>query len=118
PELGLTLGGAAARGLRSRGIEVRMGTTIKAVYANHVVLSDDSRLDTHTVAWVTGMTPSPLIATLGLETERGRLKVPASLQVPGHPHVFAAGDAAAVPDLTRPGKITPPTPSTRPDRVK
>jgi NADH:ubiquinone reductase (H+-translocating) len=110
PEVGLTLGGAVARGLRSRGIEVRMGTTVKEVYANHVVLSDDSRLDTHTVAWVTGMTPSPLIATLGLETERGRLKVPASLQVPGHPHVFAAGDAAAVPDLTRPGKITPPTP--------
>jgi NADH:ubiquinone reductase (H+-translocating) len=109
PELGLTLGGAAARGLRSRGIEVRMGTTIKAVYANHVVLSDDSRLDTHTVAWVTGGTPSPLIATLGLETERGRLKVQASLQVPGHPDVFAAGDAAAVPDLTQAGKITPPT---------
>jgi NADH dehydrogenase len=29
--------------------------------------------------------------------------------VPGHPDVFAAGDAAAVPDLTQPGKITPPT---------
>ena len=109
PELGLTLGGAAARGLRSRGIEVRLGTTLKEVHANHVVLSDGSRLDTHTVAWVTGVTPSPLIATLGLETERGRLKVQASLQVPGHPHVFAAGDAAAVPDLTQPGKITPPT---------
>lgn len=26
-----------------------------------------------------------------------------------HPDVFAAGDAAAVPDLTQPGKITPPT---------
>ena len=55
------------------------------------------------------MTPSPLIATLGLETERGRLKVQADLQVPGHPDVFAAGDAAAVPDLTQPGKIAPPT---------
>jgi NADH dehydrogenase len=29
--------------------------------------------------------------------------------VPGHPDVFAAGDAAAVPDVTQPGKITPPT---------
>ena len=109
PEVGLTLGGAAARGLRSRGIEVRMGTTLKAVYANRVVLSNDSRLDTHTVVWVSGATPSPLIATLGLETERGRLKVQANLQVPGHPHVFAAGDAAAVPDLSQRGKITPPT---------
>jgi NADH dehydrogenase len=44
-----------------------------------------------------------------LPTEKGRLKVQTDLQVPGHPHVFAAGDAAAVPDLTQPGKITPPT---------
>jgi NADH:ubiquinone reductase (H+-translocating) len=37
------------------------------------------------------------------------LKVQTDLQVPGHPDVFAAGDAAAVPDVTQPGKITPPT---------
>ena len=29
--------------------------------------------------------------------------------MPGHPHVFACGDVAAVPDLTRPGEITPMT---------
>jgi NADH dehydrogenase len=28
------------------------------------------------------------------------------LNVPGHPEVYACGDAAAVPDLTRPGQIT------------
>jgi NADH dehydrogenase len=61
------------------------------------------------VAWVTGVTAAPLIETLGLPTEKGRLKVGADLRVPGHPDVFAAGDAAAVPDLTEPGKITPPT---------
>ena len=83
--------------------------TLKEVHADHVVLSDDSRVDTHTVAWVTGVTAAPLIETLGLPTEKGRLKVDANLQVPGHPDVFAAGDAAAVPDLTQPGKITPPT---------
>jgi NADH:ubiquinone reductase (H+-translocating) len=109
PELGHKLGDAAMRVLRSRGIDVRLRTTLKEVHPDHVVLSDDSRIDTYTVAWVAGVTPSPLIATLGLETERGRLKVQADLQVPGHPNVFAAGDAAAVPDLTRPGMIAPPT---------
>jgi NADH dehydrogenase len=73
------------------------------------VLSDDSRVDTRTVAWVTGVTAAPLIETLALPTEKGRLTVRADLQVPGHPDVFSAGDAAAVPDLTQPGKITPPT---------
>ena len=109
PEVGEKLGDGAMRVLRQRGIDVRLGTTLKEVHSEHVVLSDDSRIDTRTVAWVTGVTGAPLIENLGLPTERGRLKVQADLQVPGHPDVFAAGDAAAVPDLTQPGKITPPT---------
>ena len=109
PEVGEKLGDGAMRVLRQRGIDVRLGTTLKEVHSEHVVLSDDSQIDTRTVAWVTGVTGAPLIENLGLPTERGRLKVQADLQVPGHPDVFAAGDAAAVPDLTQPGKITPPT---------
>lgn len=109
PEVGEKLGAAAMRVLRSRGIDVRLGISLKEVHADHVVLTDDSRIDTHTVAWVTGVTGAPLIENLGLPTEKGRLKVQTDLQVPGHPDVFAAGDAAAVPDLTQPGKITPPT---------
>jgi len=109
PEVGEKLGAAAMRVLRSRGIDVRLGVTLKEVHPDHVVLSDDSRVDTRTVAWVTGVTAAPLIETLGLPTEKGRLKVQRDLQVPGHPDVFSAGDAAAVPDLTQPGKITPPT---------
>jgi NADH dehydrogenase len=58
---------------------------------------------------VTGVTGAPLIEKLGLPTERGRLKVTTELEVPGYPGVFGAGDAAAVPDVTQPGKITPPT---------
>ncbi|WP_445170436.1 NAD(P)/FAD-dependent oxidoreductase [Mycolicibacterium sp. Dal123E01] len=109
PEVGEKLGKAAMGVLRARGIEVRLGLTLKEVHADHVVLSDDSRLDTRTVAWVTGVTAAPLIETLGLPTEKGRLTVGRDLRVPGHPEVFSAGDAAAVPDLTQPGKITPPT---------
>ena len=109
PEVGEKLGRSVQRVLRERRIDVRLGVTLKEVHADHVVLSDDSRINTHTVAWVTGVTGAPIIAKLGLPTERGRLKVGADLAVPGHPDVFAAGDAAAVPDLTQPGEITPPT---------
>jgi NADH:ubiquinone reductase (H+-translocating) len=109
PEVGEKLGAAAQRVLKSRGIDVRLGVTLKEVHAEHVVLSDDSLIRTHTVAWVTGVTGAPLIEKLGLPTEKGRLKVDTDLQVPGHPNVFSAGDAAAVPDVTQPGKITPPT---------
>ncbi|MCG5433162.1 NAD(P)/FAD-dependent oxidoreductase [Mycobacterium sp. MYCO198283] len=109
PEVGEKLGNAAMQLLKSRGIDVRLGVTLKEVHADHVILSDDSRVDTRTVAWVTGVTAAPLIGSLGLDTERGRLKVTTSLQLPEYPDVFAGGDAAAVPDLTQPGAITPPT---------
>lgn len=109
PEVGEKLGAAAQRVLKARGIDVRLGVTLAEVHAEHVVLSDNSLIRTHTVAWVTGVTGAPLIEKLGLPTERGRLKVTTELQVPGHPDVFGAGDAAAVPDVTQPGKITPPT---------
>lgn len=109
PEVGEKLGAAAQRVLKARGIDVRLGVTLSEVHAEHVVLSDDSLIRTHTVAWVTGVTGAPLIEKLGLPTERGRLNVTTELQVPGHPDVFGAGDAAAVPDVTQPGKITPPT---------
>jgi NADH:ubiquinone reductase (H+-translocating) len=64
PEVGDKLGTRAMRVLRRRGVDVRLGLTLNEVYPDHVVLSDDSRID---------------------------------------------GDAAAVPDVTQPGKITPPT---------
>ena len=109
PEVGEKLGARAMRVLRRRGVDVRLGLTLNEVHSDHVVLSDGSRVDTRTVAWVTGVTAAPLIQKLGLPTEKGRLLVQTDFAVPEHPDVFAAGDAAAVPDVTEPGKITPPT---------
>jgi NADH:ubiquinone reductase (H+-translocating) len=106
PELGRRLGEGAMEVLRRRGVEVRLGTTVEEATGDAVRLSDGETIPTHTLVWCTGVTPSPLIDTLGLPTERGRLKVGADLKVPDAPDVFAFGDAAAVPDLTRPGKLT------------
>jgi NADH:ubiquinone reductase (H+-translocating) len=106
PELDRKLGDEAMKVLRRRGVEVRLGTTVEEATADKVRLSDGETIATHTLVWCTGVTPSPLIETLGLPAERGRLVVGADLRVPGHPEVFAFGDAAAVPDLTRPGKLT------------
>ncbi|ODR09684.1 NADH dehydrogenase [Mycobacterium sherrisii] len=95
--------------LEDRGIDIRLGTSLKEVAADSVQLTDGTRLGTHTVVWVAGVTAAPLVDKLGLPTEHGRLTVRADLTVPGLTHVFAAGDAAAVPDLTRPGKVAAPT---------
>lgn len=109
PEVGERLGDKALSVLRERGIDIRLETTLREVTDEHVVLTDDTVVPTRTVAWVTGVTGAPILSGLNLPMERGRLIVDPSLRVPGHPGVFAGGDAAAVPDLTVPGKITPPT---------
>jgi NADH:ubiquinone reductase (H+-translocating) len=106
PELGERLGDEAMEVLRRRGVEVRLGTTVEEATEDKVRLSDGDTIPTHTLVWCTGVTPSPLIQNLGLPTERGRLKVGADLRVSGAEDVFAFGDAAAVPDLTRPGQLT------------
>ncbi|OBK16184.1 NAD(P)/FAD-dependent oxidoreductase [Mycobacterium asiaticum] len=109
PEIGAKLATKAEHLLRRRGVEIRTGLTLNEVGADYAILTDGTRIDTHTVAWLTGVVASPLIARLGLPTERGRLTVGADLGVPDMPGVFAGGDAAAVADVTKPGRITPPT---------
>ncbi len=109
PELGEKLGDKAMRVLRQRGVDIRLNTTVREVTPTSVLLSDGELVPTRTLVWCAGVTPNPLIATLGLPTERGRLRVNADLSVPDCPDVFSCGDAASVPDLTRPGGVCPPT---------
>jgi NADH dehydrogenase len=56
-----------------------------------------------------GVRPDPLVDAMGLPTTNGRIDVDEWLTAQGREDVFAAGDIAAVPDLTRPGQVTPMT---------
>ncbi|MFJ8995356.1 NAD(P)/FAD-dependent oxidoreductase [Streptomyces sp. NPDC102279] len=109
PELDERLSRTADRVLRRRGVDVRTGTSVKEATPDGVRLSDGEFVDTRTLAWCVGVRPDPLVEGLGRPLERGRLLVDPFLQVPGHPDVFACGDAAAVPDLEKPGEYTPMT---------
>jgi NADH:ubiquinone reductase (H+-translocating) len=108
-ELGERLSRPALRILRGRGVDVRLRTTVEEVTAGAVRLSDGTTVPTRTLVWCVGVTPGPLTQALGLKTEKGRIVVDEYLTVPGHPEVFAAGDAAGAPDPTRPGGLTPMT---------
>ncbi|WP_461072828.1 NAD(P)/FAD-dependent oxidoreductase [Streptomyces pseudoechinosporeus] len=109
PELDERLSRTADRVLRGRGVEVRTGTSVEEATSTGVRLSDGEFIDTRTLVWCVGVRPDPLVEGLGRPLERGRLLVDPYLQVPGHPEVFACGDAAAVPDLEKPGQYTPMT---------
>ncbi|MET8851869.1 NAD(P)/FAD-dependent oxidoreductase [Amycolatopsis sp. NPDC004625] len=106
PELDERLARTADEVLRSRGVEVLMKTSVDHADAKGVTLTNGDAVPSRTLVWCVGVRPDPLVAELGLETAKGRLVVTAQLNVPGHDDVFACGDAAAVPDLTRPGQYT------------
>ena len=115
PELGPQLGKHALAVLRRRGVDVRLSTSISSADETGVVLTDGTAIRTRTLVWGAGVVASPLVAALGLPTRRGRLVTNADLSVPGVDGVWAAGDAAAVPDLAageRTGGDPPDTPPT------
>ncbi|MDG9717923.1 NAD(P)/FAD-dependent oxidoreductase [Streptomyces sp. DH24] len=110
PELGEKLGRSAQEILRRRGIEISLGVSIEKAGPEEVTFTDGRVVPTRTLIWTAGVVASPLIATLGAETVRGRLAVNAELNLPGNDGVFALGDAAAVPDLAKgEDAVCPPT---------
>ncbi|MGW8768911.1 NAD(P)/FAD-dependent oxidoreductase [Streptomyces sp. NPDC055815] len=111
PEVGEDMGRYAIRELRGRNIDVRLETRLESCEDRVAVLSDGTRLPTRTVVWTAGVKPAPVLAATDLPlNERGRLRCTAQLAVEGVPHAWAAGDAAAVPDVTaeEPGKECAP----------
>jgi NADH dehydrogenase len=106
PELDQRLSRTADEVLRERGVEVRTGQSIEEAGFDDVRLTTGEHVRTRTIVWCVGVRPDPLAEQLGLPLQKGRLVVDEYLTVPGRPEFFACGDAAAVPDLTRPGEIT------------
>jgi NADH dehydrogenase len=100
------LGATADRVLRGRGVEVHTEDTVEEATADGVRLRSGEQVSTRTIVWCVGVRPDPLIESVGLELAEGRLVVDRTLSVPGHPEVFACGDAAAVPDPGKPGRYT------------
>ncbi|MEV4441995.1 NAD(P)/FAD-dependent oxidoreductase [Streptomyces sp. NPDC049577] len=101
PEVGEEMGRYTVRVLRGRNIDVRLDTSLKSCENRVAVLSDGSRFPTRTLVWTAGVKPHPILDATDLPlNERGRLKCTAELRVDGVEHAWAAGDAAAVPDLT------------------
>ena len=76
-----------------------------ALDSSWVQLSTGEKVATHSLIWCVGVRADPLVTGLDLDTNRGQLVVDEFMSVPGAPDIYACGDCAAVPDLTRPGEI-------------
>jgi len=87
----------ARRDLEAFGVEVRTGTRVSRITPVGVELAGGAHIPTHTAIWAAGIRAAPVAAGLRSPTGRsGRLLVEPTLQIPGQPRVFAAGDVALV----------------------
>lgn len=102
PEVRDSLGVWTVEQLERRGIEIYLSTTAKSFENGHVVLSDGTEFDSDTIVWNAGVKANPVLGTSDLPLDaRGRVVCTPTMQVQGLPGVWAAGDCAAVPDLSR-----------------
>ena len=105
PELDPRLSKTADRVLRRRGVQVRTGQSVAEAMPGYVMLSTGEKVPTCSLIWCVGVRADPLVDGVDLKTNRGRLVVDEFMSVPGAPDIYACGDCAAVPDLTRPGQV-------------
>jgi NADH dehydrogenase len=105
PALSPGLSKAAAAALRKRGVELVLGSAVASIEPDGLTLASGERVGARTIIWAAGVRPHPLVAEMGLPTDRGRLVVDDHLGAA--PGVWALGDAAAVPSGS--GSLSPPT---------
>ncbi|MET9867811.1 NAD(P)/FAD-dependent oxidoreductase [Streptomyces sp. NPDC006386] len=111
PEVGEEMGRYTVTELRRRNIDVRLRTRLESCADRVAVLSDGARFPTRTVVWTAGVKPHPVLAATDLpRNDRGRLRCTPELSIEGTTRAWAAGDAAAVPDVTagEPGRECAP----------
>jgi NADH dehydrogenase len=108
PELSESLARYAQNRMETRGVTFRLNTRLTDANPGVVVLSD-GEICAQTLVWTAGTGPNPLLKSLPVEKDkRGAVVVENTLELHGHPSVWALGDCAAVTDA-KSGKPCPPT---------
>ena len=98
PEMPIEMGEYAARKLRDRGYEIHLGTPLREVREDGVVIGEEQRfIPARTVMWTGGVQPSRVVREAGIDADRaGRALVQPTMQT-SHPSVWAIGDNAMIP---------------------
>ena len=98
----------ARRQLRGRGVDVMLGTGIREITADRVILADGRELASDLTVWAAGVAVPDGASRWGLPQGRqGRLVTGPDLRVTGQHRIFAVGDIALIdgdplPQLAQP----------------
>jgi NADH dehydrogenase len=104
PSFAESLAEKAAARLVKLGVKVVTGAMVEHIDERGVIVGG-KRIESSTVLWTAGVSPSPLVQMLGVSTDRaGRACVSPNLSLPDNAKVFVVGDAAI---LMQDGKPLP-----------
>ena len=93
------MGQYSANLLRKRGVEIITGDGVASADDSGLTLGSGTRVETRTIVWSAGVSPSPTLAATPLpRTKRGAIVVNEDFRVPGFPGVWALGDCASIPE--------------------
>ncbi len=111
PEVSYDLAVYTLEELQRRDIDVKLNTRVESLTDGHVVLDDGERFDADTVVWTAGVRANPMLEQSDLPLDdKKRVRCTPDLRIEGVDDAWAAGDCAAVPDLTKgPGFYTGPS---------
>lgn len=109
PEVSEDLSRFTLNKLQKNGIKVLLNTRVKELGQNHVLLSNEQKIEGYTVVWAGGVKPNNIISTLNCPHDKyGKILTNENLKVNGYNNIFALGDCAFVADPYT-GKPYPPT---------
>ena len=112
PEVSEDLGRYTVSELEKRGIEVKLNTRVESLADGEVLLSNGERFAAETVVWTAGVRPNPMLEATDLPLDdKKRVRCTPTLQVFGVADAWAAGDCAAVPDLSKNDPLAVTSPS-------
>lgn len=96
----------ALTALRKRGVEIRLGTSVREIAGGEILLTDGTKIPAGTIVWAAGVVGRPIAGDVGVTPARdGRFETDGQMRAA--PGVWALGDIARVPDGH--GGISPPT---------
>jgi NADH dehydrogenase len=84
------------RKLRKNGIKVRLETTAKKADSAAVYLTSGEKIETGMIVCTIGTDTHPLIKSLDLPLEKGRLKTDPDMKVSGTTNIWSLGDCAFI----------------------
>jgi len=100
PSFSQSLSDRTARDLKRLGVDVILNTAVQSVAPREITFTNGKAVGSEITIWAAGVQGEPTIEKLNLPISQKRIDCLETLQVKGHPHIWAIGDNAGAVDAT------------------